>query len=102
MFAWLDVGSEQAQKAGNTVDIEDLNEVGNNGDSFSLHVTIRARLTKCQRQRCDNSAMILMLLLLLKTIALKWVANPFWSDSNVFNDNRVVAALTLMLGVNGP
>ena len=34
----------------------------------------------------------------------KWVANSFWSDSIVFNENRIVSlitALTLTLGVNG-
>ena len=35
----------------------------------------------------------------------KWVANPFWRDSIVFNENRitsVIAALTLTLSINGP
>ena len=38
-------------------------------------------------------------------VAQKWVATPFWSDSIVFNENRItslIAALTLTLGINGP
>ena len=40
-----------------------------------------------------------------RTITPEWDCNPFLSDSIVFNENsiaRVVAALTLTLGVNGP
>ena len=36
-------------------------------------------------------------------VAPKWVANPFLSDSIVFNVNHsVIAALMLTLSVNGP
>ena len=63
--------------------------------------------TKHQRQRCNNSVMIPAILFSLKITVLleKKVATPFWSDSIVFNENRIasiIAALMLTLGVNGP
>ena len=51
--------------------------------------------------------MTLAILFSLKTVESleNGVATPIWSDSIVFNENRiasVIAALTLTLSVNGP
>ena len=55
--------------------------------------------TERQRQRCDTA------LVENNSVAPKWVATPFWSDSIVFNQSSIasiITALTLMLRVNGP
>ena len=59
--------------------------------------------TKRQRERCDDACDCV--LIENNRVASEWVCNPFSSDSTVFNENRiasVIAALTLVLGVNGP
>ena len=59
--------------------------------------------TKRQHQRCDDACDFV--LIENSGVASKWVANLFWSDFIVFNENRIasiIAALTLTLGVNGP
>ena len=51
-------------------------------------------LHQSQRQRFDNSAMILID---NNGVTPDWGWNPFWSDSNVFNENgiaRVIAELS--------
>ena len=56
-----------------------------------------------------NAAIMLAMLLSdsieANGVSSKWVANPIWTNSIVFNENRiasVIATFTLMLGVNGP
>ena len=50
--------------------------------------------TKHQSQHWDNSAMTLAILFSLKTIVVqKWVPTPFWSDSIVFNENRIASLI---------
>ena len=51
--------------------------------------------TKHQWQRCNNSGMMLAILLLLKSVESleKWVATPFWSDSIVLNENRFASII---------
>ena len=59
--------------------------------------------TKRQGQRCDDA--FDSVLIENNRVAPDWSCNPFSSDSNVFNENRIssiIAALTLTLGVNGP
>ena len=59
--------------------------------------------TKRQRQHCDDACD--SVLIENNRVAPEWSCNPFSSNSTVFNENRitsVIAALTLMLGVNGP
>ena len=59
--------------------------------------------TKRQRQCCNDACD--SVLIENSGVACKWVVNPFWSDTTVFNENRiasVIAGLTLTLGINGP
>ena len=49
--------------------------------------------------------MTLAILFSLKTVESLKNANPFWSNSIVFNENRiasVISALMMTLGINGP
>ena len=73
------------------------------GSSFCL--LLGPIYTKSQRQRCENSVMMLE----NNGVTPEWGCNLFSSDSTVFNENRianiivrVVAALMPTLGVNGP
>ena len=59
--------------------------------------------SKRQRQICDDACD--SVLIENSGVASKWVANLFWSDFIVFNENTITSvftALTLTLGVNGP
>ena len=61
------------------------------------------KLMRNSEQRCDDACD--SALIENSGVAWKWVANPFWSDSIVFNESRissVITALTLTLGLNGP
>ena len=58
----------------------------------------KARLHWRQRQRYNDASDTAL-------IEKKWRCNLFWSDSIVFNESgiaSIIAALTLMLSVNGP
>ena len=51
---------------------------------------------KCQCQCCDDA---------FDSVLMESLQNGFASNSTIFNENRItsiIAALTLMLGVNGP
>ena len=78
---------------------------------FLLPVRLRARLHQASastlQQLCHDASVTA--LIENDGVAQKWVATQFWRDFIVFNENqywyhhcRVVAALTLTLGVNGP
>ena len=59
--------------------------------------------TKRQRQRHDDACD--SVLIENSGVTWKWVANPFWSESIVFNEKRIASIITLLmltLGVNGP
>ena len=65
--------------------------------------SLKAIYTKHQRQHCDDACD--SALIENNRVAPEWVCNPFSSNSTVFNEDRitsVIAALTLMLDVNGP
>ena len=77
----------------------------NNKGSPEFWCLVRATLepvyTKCQRQRCDYACD--SVLIENSRVAWKWVANPFWSNSIVFNENRIASIITVLtLGINGP
>ena len=50
--------------------------------------------TKRQRQRCDNSAMMLASFLIENDgVTPEWGCNPFSSDSTDFNENRIISVI---------
>ena len=58
---------------------------------------------KCQHQHSDDTCD--SILIENNGFNPEWGCNPFLSDSIIFNENRIasiIAALMLMLGVNGP
>ena len=68
-------------------------------DSDTLKACLHQASTSMLRDATDS------VLIGNSGVACKWVATPFWSDSIIFNENGIVsiiAALTLMLGINGP
>ena len=78
-----------------------------NGIMHKVPDFLRARLHQESasklRQLCDDACDSVFIE--NSGVARKWVATPFWSDSIVFNENRiasVIAAFTLTLGINGP
>ena len=69
------------------------------------YVRVRLHQASASRLRplCDDASD--SVLIEINGDTWKWVANPFWSDSTVVNENRIasiIVALTLTLGVNGP
>ena len=70
---------------------------------WSIRVRLHQASASMLRQLCDDACNFVFIE--NSGVAQKWVATPFWSDSIVFNENRiasVITALMLTLGVNGP